>query len=499
MRFLPALVLIAMASAVAQTPQYRSKIAIYDLAARSTTILYTGDGVIEAPNWSRDGKHLLVNTNGGLYRLPVEGAVPKLQRLSGLDAYRCNNDHDYSPDGRRLGFSASSQTSRQSQVYVASADGTGAKLLTPNAPSYFHGWSPDGRWLSFIGQRGGKFEIFRVAASGGEEQRLTSAGGYDDGSEYSPGGQWIYFNSNRSGAWEIWRMPASGAGANDELAERITYDAPENWFPHLSPDGRQMMFLAFPAGTPGHGGRMPGMTLGWMRTPEKAGPGAKIETLTTFFGGQGTINVNSWAPDSNRFAYVIYEPVETVWRFNRLDEIGGHAATILGEPRVMGEAIEFDGVDDAIFLDTHPLAGAEQFTWEVIFRPARGGPPEQRFFHMQENGTDTRLLLETRLIGDQWCLDSFARSDTGSQALIDRTKLHPLDEWHHVAAVYDGREFRHYVNGILQGKADVKLTPQGAGRTSIGVRINKVDYFRGAVRLARMSRRALDPAEFLKR
>ena len=191
-----------------------------------------------------------------------------------------------------------------------------------------------------------------------------------------------------------------------------------------------------------------------------------------------------------------------MWTFDRLDRIGGHTTKILGQPRVidtpLGKAVEFDGVDDAIFVDVHPLAGAETFTWEVIFKPYSGGRPEQRFFHMQEDGTQTRLLLETRLIDGKWCLDSFANSGQKSQTLIDRKKLHGLDAWHHVAMVYDGREFRHYINGELQGAAEVQLAPQGRGRTSVGVRINLVDYFKGAIRQARMTRRALKTEEFLK-
>ena len=490
-------VLLAL-NVFAQTPvrQYRSKVKIFDVAKRTSVTAWEQDGVMEAPNWSRDGGHLLVNSGGSLYRLPVRGER-RLERVDLRGEYRCNNDHDYSRDGKRIGFSASSPGSNLSQVYVANADGSGVKLLTPQAPSYFHGWSPDGKWLAFVGRRNGKYELFRVAVEGGEEQRLTSAGAYDDGPEYSPDGRWIYFNSDRSGAWEIWRMPASGAGEGDKLAERMTNDAPEDWFPHFSPDGKQMIFIAFPAGTKGHGDRMEGMTLRRMRAPGKAA--SKVETLATFYGGQGTINVNSWAPDGKRFAYVEYEPVTSVtWRFDRVEQIGGYATKVEGAPKVVNGALEFNGVDDAIFLETHPLAGAEQFTWEVIFRPARNGKPEQRFFHMQENGSQNRLLLETRLIDGKWCLDSFAASSTGAKTLIDRTKLHSLDEWHHVAAVYDGREFRHYVDGVLQGAGEVKLAPQGAGRTSIGVRINKVDYFKGAIRVARMSRRALEPGEFLR-
>jgi len=200
-------------------------------------------------------------------------------------------------------------------------------------------------------------------------------------------------------------------------------------------------------------------------------------------------------------------PSET-WTFDRLDQIGGHPTTILGHPRVIdtpqGKAVQFNGADDAIFLDVHPLAGAETFTWEVVFRPDSGGAPEQRFFHLQERDpktgqdTNTRLLFETRLIGGRWCLDSFALSGSASKTLMDRSLLHSADAWHHAAAVYDGKEFRNYVDGKLQGAATVHLTPQGAGRTSIGTRINKRDYFKGAVRIARMTRRALPPADFLK-
>lgn len=196
------------------------------------------------------------------------------------------------------------------------------------------------------------------------------------------------------------------------------------------------------------------------------------------------------------------------WYFDRLDQIGGHPITLLGHPRVIdtpaGKAIQFNGVDDAIFIDVHPLAGAETFTWEVIFRPDLGGAPEQRFFHLQERDpttgadTNTRILFEIRVIDDQWALDSFALSGVESLALLDRGKLHAMGVWHAAAAVYDGHEFRNYVDGVLQGSGPVRLKPQGAGHTSIGTRINRVNYFKGAVLEARMNRRALLPSEFLK-
>ncbi|MBN8730502.1 MAG: TolB family protein [Acidobacteria bacterium] len=288
-------------------PRYRSKVTIFDLTSRNSKTVYEAEGVVEAPNWSRDGKWLLINAGGNLYRLPLDGvATPQL--ISVGEGFRCNNDHDLSRDGKWLSFSASSPSSRQSQVFLAAADGSGTKLLTPAAPSYFHGWSPDGKWLAFVGQRNGKYELFRVAPTGGEELRLTSAGAYDDGPDYSPDGKWIYFNSNRKDGWNIWRIPAAGGGEGDTLAQQITSDAGEDWFPHPSPNGKRIVFLTFPAGTEGHNGRMPGMTLRMIKAPgKKPEANPMVDTLVTFFGGQGSVNVNSWAPDSKRFAYVVYE------------------------------------------------------------------------------------------------------------------------------------------------------------------------------------------------
>lgn len=192
---------------------------------------------------------------------------------------------------------------------------------------------------------------------------------------------------------------------------------------------------------------------------------------------------------------------QVTWIFDRLDRIGGHPVTVEGDPKVietpLGKAVQFDGDGDALFLEVHPLAGASVFTWEVVFRPDSDGRPEQRFFHLQEEGSQTRLLFETRVGEGKWYLDSFAASSTGSRALMDKNLQHPADRWYHVAAVYDGREFRNYVNGKLQGQAVVPLAPQGKGRTSVGVRINRVDYFKGAIRSARMTRKALKPEEFL--
>jgi Tol biopolymer transport system component len=287
----------------------RSKILIYDLESKTTRVVYVEDKLWEAPNWSPDGRYLIANSGGKLYRIAVD-VDQKPEKLGVPDDYECNNDHGISPDGKRLAFSATHKPAEDSQVYVTALDGGAPQLLTAKGPSYFHGWSPDGRWLAFVGKRGGSFNIYRVPVSGGEEQALTSLPGYDDGPDYSPDGKWIYINSNRSGSWEIWRLPADGAGAGDKKAERVTSDELEDWFPHPSPDGKYLVFLSFPKGTAGHNVKttvqlrlMPMPSADRLPRPKNDA----IRMLTEFYGGQGTINVNSWSPDSKRFAFVSYE------------------------------------------------------------------------------------------------------------------------------------------------------------------------------------------------
>jgi hypothetical protein len=191
-----------------------------------------------------------------------------------------------------------------------------------------------------------------------------------------------------------------------------------------------------------------------------------------------------------------------VWTFDRLDRIGGYPTTVLGSPRVIdspvGKAIEFDGVDDALLVGAHPLAGAAAFTWEAIFRPD-GGARAQRWFHLQEDGSDNRMLFEIRVAGDRWFLDAFAYSNGNEKALINREALHQVGEWYHVAAVYDGTTYSNYVNGVQQLAFPIALAPQGKGRASVGVRVTLVDYFKGAVHSARFTRRALTPAQFTRR
>jgi len=288
----------------------RSKISIYDIESKSIQVVYTADKLWEAPNWSPDGKYLLANSGGALYRFMLDGDEKAQPEKLAFDAgYECNNDHGLTRDGNLLAFSARYSSSQQSQVFVASVDGAKPRLVTASSPSYFHGWSPDGKWLAFVGKRDDHFNIFRVPVGGGNEERLTSNPANDDGPDYSPNGKWIYINSNRSGGWDIWRFPAEGAGPDDSRAERITGDEWEDWFPHPSPDGKWMVFLSFPKGTPGHDVKT-NVQLRMMPMPQSAtaaGANGSIQALAQIFGGQGTINVNSWSPDSKKFAFVSYE------------------------------------------------------------------------------------------------------------------------------------------------------------------------------------------------
>ena len=197
-----------------------------------------------------------------------------------------------------------------------------------------------------------------------------------------------------------------------------------------------------------------------------------------------------------------------VWMFDQTSAIGGHATKVLGHPQVsatpFGRAVQFDGVEDALFVAVHPLAGAETWTWDVIFRPDADGAAAQRFFHLSVldpvtgKDADDRLLFEIRIVNGQWCLDSFAMADGQSKVLLNCERLHALGKWYRVTATYDGKTLRNYVGDELQGEGSVKLAPQGPGHSSVGVRINLKDHFKGTIYEARFTRRALPERDFLK-
>jgi Tol biopolymer transport system component len=264
------------------------------IASTDRRVVYATPGRLEAPNWTPDGQKLIFNREGRLERLPVAGGKP--ETLDTGFATRCNNDHGISPDGQWLAISDNSQPPGGSQIYILPVGGGTPRRATERSPSYWHGWSPEGRTLCFCGERQGRFDVYTIPAAGGEEVQLTSNAGHNDGPEYSPDGKYIYFNSDRTGTMQIWRMRPDGSGQ-----EQVTSDELNNWFPHLSPDGKWMAFLSYEKGVTGHPPDKD-VTLRIMTLSD-----GKISVLARLFGGQGTINVPSWSPDSQQVAFVSYQ------------------------------------------------------------------------------------------------------------------------------------------------------------------------------------------------
>ena len=269
-----------------------SQIVIVDADGANPQILATLEGRWEAPNWAPAGDALYVNSGGSSTGFPGRSRPIRIETGA---VTRINNDHGVTPDGKTLIISAG-------PIYTLPAP----RCAPPHhrkTPSYWHGISPTAgpRLLRPREPEGVRnFDLYSIPIEGGEERRLTTHPGYDDGPDFSPDGRWIWFNSDRSGSWDLWRIPASGAGPNDERAERITTDDWEDWFPHPSPDGRWIVFLSFEKGTQGHPADK---NVILRRLDAKTG---EIRVIQRLFGGQGTINVNSWSPDSSRFAFVRY-------------------------------------------------------------------------------------------------------------------------------------------------------------------------------------------------
>lgn len=191
---------------------------------------------------------------------------------------------------------------------------------------------------------------------------------------------------------------------------------------------------------------------------------------------------------------------QTTWKINSLQKIGKHKTEVLGEPKVVNKAIEFDGIDDGIFLDTNPIEGFSTFTIEAIFRPDADGSKEQRWFHIEQYpAAEVRVLLETRLVGNEWFLDTFMKSGDNRLPLLAENFKHPLGKWYHVALVYDGKTMRHFVDGKFEMSGEINFKPMTKGKTSLGVRQNKVYWFKGAIKKARFTNKALQPKEFMKK
>jgi hypothetical protein len=267
---------------------------LLEIETGNRRIIYSSPEAFEAPNWTLDGAALIYNSRGRLYRFDLERRTPEV--IDTGFATRNNNDHVLSFDGSMIAISHHSEEDKGAAiVYILPIQGGEPKRITAQGPSYLHGWSPDGKFLVFTGQRKGEFHVYRISVDGGEETQLTSGAGMDDGPEYTPDGLHIYFNSTRSGTMQVWRMQADGSHQ-----EQLTEDDFNNWFPHVSPDGRSIVYISFPKEV--EPSRHPYYKHVYLRQMPAGGGPSKV--LASLYGGQGTINVPSWAPDSRRLAFV---------------------------------------------------------------------------------------------------------------------------------------------------------------------------------------------------
>ena len=270
-----------------------------DVFTGKRKVIHESTGRFEAPNWMPDGKKLLFNENGSLYKIPVEGGVP--EKLNTDTVARNNNDHGISFDGKMLAISSqrAGLPGGGSTVYIVPLEGGKPRLLTESTPSYWHGWNPDGKEVVVVGQRNGSkiYNLYKVSVKNGQESALTTnTAGHVDGPEYSPDGKYIYYNANATGTMQIWKMKPDGTGK-----EQLTFDEYNNWFPHISPDGKWLVMISFPpdiepAGHPSYKRVM-------LRLMPLATVGAP-RVIASLYGGQGTINVPSWSPDSKQIAFV---------------------------------------------------------------------------------------------------------------------------------------------------------------------------------------------------
>jgi TolB protein len=281
-------------------PGIESTLEVLSIGSGERKAVYVTRDHIEAPNWSRDGASFLFNSEGRLYALPRAGGQPRLVDTGTLA--RLNNDHGFSPDGRLI--AVSDQGQGESLIHVLPATGGSPRQVTALGPSYWHGWSPDGKTLVYCARRNDEYDVYAIAADAEKssaERRLTTAPGLDDGPDYSPDGRTLYFNSVRTGRMRIWRMNADGSEQR-----QVTFDEGyDDWFPHPSPDGKWLVFLSYEGRVEGHPANK---DVALRLLPLEGG---KPRVLARLFGGQGTINVPSWSPDSQSVAFVSYRLIKS--------------------------------------------------------------------------------------------------------------------------------------------------------------------------------------------
>lgn len=275
----------------------RSELATYTLETGSVRIVLQTARHIEAPNWAPDGSSLIINGDGRLYSVNIND--PEMVEIATGFATVINNDHGISPDGKSMVISDSTETG-ESRIYTLPFGGGDPVLVQGLAPSYWHGWSPDGQTLAYVAKRGATFQVYTCPLGGGAETQITFNFDHCDGPDYSPDGHWIWFNGEKDGSVQLWRVRPDGTGL-----ERMTKDERVNWFPHPSPDGKHVLYLAYEGGTTGHPADR-NVELRLM-----ASSGGKPHVLLSFNGGQGSINVPCWSPDSAEFAFVRYAPVKS--------------------------------------------------------------------------------------------------------------------------------------------------------------------------------------------
>ncbi len=278
-------------------PSVISYLEIIDIGTGLREIVYSDTSHIEAPNWSPDGNTLYFNSGGYIYSIPVEGGQPA--RLNTGFANRNNNDHVLSPGGTHMAISHhSADDNGASIIYIVSIKGGEPIRITEKGPSYLHSWSPDMEELAYCARRNNQYDIYVIPIKEGPEIQLTNTKSHEDGPDYSPCGNYIWFNSDRTGVMQIWKMGRDGSNP-----KQMTFDDYNDWFPHPSPDGKHIALLSYDKDVKGH----PANKTVWLRL--MPAEGGEPLVLTELFGGQGTINVPSWAPDSERFAFVSYKLV----------------------------------------------------------------------------------------------------------------------------------------------------------------------------------------------